>query len=136
MNSSKALAIGLALAAGAATHAGAHHSGSMFDPSKSQTVQGTVQAFNWTNPHVNLLLVAAAEAGKPEQLWTLEASSPGVMGRSGWTKRSLNPGDHVTVTFSPLRDGGLGGSLRRVQLPDGKVLTWSTSYSPPPDAKP
>jgi len=67
---------------------------------------------------------------------TVGPSSPGVMGRSGWTKRSLNPGDHVTVTFSPLRDGGLGGSLRRVQLPDGKILTWSTSYSPPADAKP
>jgi hypothetical protein len=76
------------------------------------------------------------DAGKASQLWTLEASSPGVMGRSGWTKRSLNPGDKVTVTFSPLRDGGLGGSLRQVKLPDGKVLTWSTSYSPAADAKP
>jgi hypothetical protein len=58
------------------------------------------------------------------------------MGRSGWTKRSLNPGDRVTVTFSPLRDGGPGGSLRKVQLPDGKTLTWSFGYSATADAKP
>jgi len=130
-----AIAVGLALA-GAATQAGAHHSGSMFDPSKSVTVQGTIRAFNWTNPHVNVEVMAETEAGKPAQLWTLEASSPGVVGRSGWTKRSLNPGDKVTVTFAPLRDGGLGGSLREVKLADGKVLTWSTSYTPPADAKP
>jgi ABC-type glycerol-3-phosphate transport system substrate-binding protein len=135
MKRSKAIAAGLALAA-AATQAHAHHSGSMFDPSKTETVQGVVRAFNWTNPHVNVEVMAEPEAGKEAQLWTLEASSPGVMGRSGWTKRSLNPGDHVTVTFSPLRDGGLGGSLRRVQFPDGKVLTWSTSYTPGSDAKP
>ena len=135
MRSSKAFAVGLALAA-AATGASAHHSGSMFDASKTETVQGTVRAFNWTNPHVNVEVMAEPEAGKAPQLWTLEASSPGVMGRSGWSKRTLNPGDKVTVTFSPLRDGGLGGSLRRVQLPDGKVLTWSTSYSPAADAKP
>jgi len=135
MKSFKALAAGLALAA-AATQASAHHSGSMFDPSKTETVQGVVRAFNWTNPHVNVEVMAEPEAGKAAQLWTLEASSPGVMGRSGWTKRSLNPGDRVTVTFSPLRDGGLGGSLRQVKLPDGKVLTWSTSYTPAADAKP
>ncbi len=135
MKRSTAIAAGLALAA-AASQANAHHSGSMFDPTKSETVQGVVRAFNWTNPHVNVEVMAEPEAGKAAQLWTLEASSPGVMGRSGWTKRSLNPGDRVTVTFSPLRDGGLGGSLRRVELPDGKVLTWSTSYTPAADAKP
>jgi len=135
MKRSTAAAVGLALVA-VATQSQAHHSGSMFDASKSQTIQGTIRAFNWTNPHVNVEVVAEAETGKAPQLWTLEASSPGVMGRSGWTKRSLNPGDRVTVTFSPLRDGGLGGSLKKVQLPDGKVLTWSTSYTPAPDAKP
>ena len=126
-----AVALALAAAAGAAQ---AHHSGSMFDPTRSLTLQGTIRAFNWTNPHVNVEVMAEPEAGKAPRLWTLEASSPGVMGRSGWTKRSLNPGDRVTVTFSPLRDGGLGGSLRQVKLPDGKVLTWSTSYAPAADA--
>jgi hypothetical protein len=134
MKRSIALAVGLALAA--ATGAQAHHSGSMFDPSRTETLQGVVRAFNWTNPHVNLEVMAEPEAGKPSQLWTLEASSPGVMGRSGWTKRSLNPGDKVTVTFAPLRDGGLGGALRMVKLPDGKVLSWSNGYSTTPDAKP
>src|ERR1700761_9551121 len=94
MKSLQAIAVGLALAAVAA-RADAHHSGSMFDPSKTETVQGVVRAFNWTNPHVNVEVVADPDAGKAQQLWTLEASSPGVMGRSGWTKRSLNPGARV-----------------------------------------
>lgn len=135
MKSVIAVVASIALSA-AAAGASAHHSGSMFDPTKTETIQGTVRTFNWTNPHVNVEVVAEPEAGKTAQLWTLEASSPGVMGRSGWTKRSLNPGDRVTVTFSPLRDGGLGGSLRQVKLADGKVLTWSTSYTPTADAKP
>jgi len=52
-------------------------------------------------------------------------SIPGVLSRSGWTKRSLQPGDHAVFYYLPLRDGKKGGFLRRVKLPDGKELTYS-----------
>ena len=117
------------LIAACATPAFAHHSGSMFDPSKSETVTGTVKAFNWTNPHVTLEVVTD-QGPLPIGTWVLEASSPGVMVRSGWDKRSLNAGDKVTVTISPLRSGAMGGSMRKVVTADGKVLTFSTSALP------
>ena len=101
----------------------------MFDASRTETVSGTVKAFNWTNPHVSVEIIT--EGGQlPAGLWTLEASSPGVMTRSGWDKRSFGPGDKITVSFYPLRDGGLGGALRKVVLPNGKTLVWNASNLP------
>ncbi len=117
------------LIAACATPAFAHHSGSMFDPTKQETVNGVVKAFNWTNPHVTIEVVTD-QGPLPIGTWVLEGSSPGVMVRSGWDKRSLNPGDKVVVTISPLRSGAMGGSLRKVVLPSGKTLTFSTSALP------
>ncbi len=120
---------GLLLAAAAATPSFAHHSASMFDFTKSLTVEGTIKEFNWSNPHISLDLVADPKAGVPSRTWTIEASSTGVMSRAGWSKRSLNPGEKVTVTFFPLRDGGGGGSVNTVTFPNGKVLAWLTRPS-------
>ena len=117
------------LIATCATPAFAHHSGSMFDATKQETVTGTVKAFNWTNPHVTMEVVTD-QGPLPIGTWVLEGSSPGVMVRSGWDKRSLNPGDKVVVTISPLRSGAMGGSLRKVVTADGKTLTFSTSALP------
>ena len=55
----------------------------------------------------------------------LRSSSPGVLTRSGWTKRSLQPGDHAVFRYAPLRDGNPGGSLLKVTLPSGQELTYS-----------
>jgi len=133
---SKTLAAGLVLATAFAPAAFAHHSGAMFDPTKQETVVGVIKEFNWVNPHVTVVVVT--DTGPlPIGTWTLEGSSPGVMTRSGWDKRALNPGDKVTVTFSPLRSGALGGSVRKVVLASGKTLSFSTSYIPPePEQKP
>jgi hypothetical protein len=47
--------------------------------------------------------------------------------RSGWTKHSLQPGDHAVFHYAPLRDGRPGGFLMKVTLPDGKELSFSFS---------
>ena len=126
----KISALAGALLAAAAPAALAHHSAAMFDASKVDTVVGTVKEFNWTNPHTSVLLVVDAGGAVPAGVWTLEASSPGVMKRSGWDKHSFGPGDKITASFYPLRDGGLGGALRKVVLADGKVLVWNASNLP------
>ena len=46
------------------------------------------------------------------------------MSRAGWTKRTLNPGDHVKILFSPPRDGGQPGSITSVAFANGKTRTW------------
>ncbi|MEP6547097.1 MAG: DUF6152 family protein [Gammaproteobacteria bacterium] len=102
----------------AATSAFAHHSFAMYEPTKTLTFKGTVKTFQWTNPHVVLSILVPPEDGSAAQEWSLETTSPGVLTRSGWTRLSLKPGDKVSVTISPLRDGSHGGSLNSVTLLD------------------
>ena len=39
-----------------------------------------------------------------------------------WSKTTLKPGDKVTVTYHPLKDGSKGGTYQKVMLSDGKEL--------------
>lgn len=110
--------------AGAAGTALAHHSGAMYDSSKMVTVKGTVKDYVWKNPHVEILLKSEPHAGGPAQDWRFELSSPGNLTRSGWSKRSMAPGDVVTVACNPMRDGSHSGLAKKVTLPDGKVLSF------------
>jgi hypothetical protein len=127
----RAAACGLLLAA-AASPSFAHHSAAMFDFAHPITLEGTVRDFNWSNPHISVDLYVEGKNGAPGKVWTIEASSTGVMGRAGWTKHTMNPGDKVAILCSPLRDGGSGGSITTVTLASGKVITWLNARPPTP----
>jgi hypothetical protein len=103
----------------------AHHSGAAYDTDHPKTMAGTVKTVNWTNPHITFTVEKDARDGEPASTWVFEVSSPGVLTRSGWTKRSLQPGDHAVFFYVPLRDGSAGGFLTRVKLPDGHELSFS-----------
>lgn len=120
------LALAALAAATIAAPAQAHHSAAMFDFAHPITVEGTVKEFNWSNPHISVDLYAEGANGATGRLWTIEASSVGVMSRAGWSKHSINPGDRVKILCSPLRDGGAAGSITSVTFANGKTLTWLT----------
>jgi len=122
-----AAALLFAASAVAPPPAEAHHSFAMYDPDKLLTVTGTVQIFEWTNPHAVIWLVASGQAEQLTDRWSVELpTSPGNLTRMGWTKHSLKTGDRVTIALNPLRDGRHGGSLKKVTLLDtGQVLTAS-----------
>src|SRR3954464_9146640 len=105
----------LALASlGVARSSEAHHSFAMYDSTKLVTVDGTVTNFQWTNPHVLLWVTGTTAAGEAPTLWTVELpTSPGNLGRMGWSKHSLKGNDHVIVELNPLRDGKHGGSFKK-----------------------
>ncbi len=105
--------------------AAAHHSGAAYDMEHQKTFEGTVKTVNWTNPHITFHVVTDGKNGQPDEEWVLEVSSPGVLTRSGWTKRSLQPGDHATFKYAPLRDGSHAGFLRQVTLQNGSTLSFS-----------
>jgi hypothetical protein len=107
--------------------AAAHHSNAAYDHEHVQTVEGTVKQVNWTNPHITFVIETDVKEGPQSGTWVFEVSSPGVLTRSGWTKRTLQPGDHARFLYAPLRDGKQGGFLHKVTLPDGKELTYSLS---------
>jgi hypothetical protein len=104
-----------------AAPASAHHSFAMFDNSRSVTLIGVVEKFQWTNPHSYLELDVDQGGGKTKH-YTLEATSPNMMSRAGWTSRSVKVGERVTVIMSPLRNGQPGGLLHEVTFSNGKTL--------------
>jgi hypothetical protein len=104
-----------------------HHSGAMFDRSKTATITGTVTEFNWTNPHSSIKVEVTAD-GKAES-WAIEMNSPNNLVREGWKRTTLKAGDKVTLTINPLRDGKPGGWYLGIKLPDGQQLG---TTSPPP----
>ena len=118
-----ALAVALAVIA-RGMPAMAHHSFAMFDFERTVALKGVVKELQWTNPHVILWVETTPAAGQAPEIWSAELTSPGNLTRNGWTKRTLKPGDKVTVDISPLRDGGKGGGFRRAVLEGtGQVFT-------------
>ena len=100
----------------------AHHSFAMFDAEKTLTMQGTVKEFEWVNPHSWLrVMVNDEKTGKP-LLWALELSSPGRLVTMGMRADSVKPGDAVSVTFHPMRDGSRGGQFIEAVLPGGQKV--------------
>jgi hypothetical protein len=103
------------------TPAFAHHSGAMFDIARKVDISGTIIDFNWSNPHANFKVNVDKPGGAPE-VWAVEMNSPNNLVRDGWKRTTLKPGDKVTVTVRPLRDGTPGGQYVSIVLADGKVL--------------
>ena len=109
------------LGAAAATPVLAHHSFSMFAMDKEVVLKGEVKDFQWTNPHIWIQVAVPGADGKVTE-WSVEGTSPNVLSRQGWSKRSVKVGDKVTVTAHPMKDGTTGAALVKVQLADGKVV--------------
>jgi hypothetical protein len=117
----RACSLGVVLAAAIAAPAFAHHSFAMFDAEKIVTTKGTVKEYEWTNPHSWLrVMVTDASSGKALQ-WAFEMSSPATMKGLGMTPDTVKPGDVVTVTYHPLKDGSRGGQFMQALLPNGEL---------------
>ena len=114
----------VALMAASATDIAAHHSFAPFNMEAEKTISGTIKKFDWTNPHTWIWLDVANEKGVVET-WGIEGMSPNYLGRRGWTKNSLKPGDKVSIVVRPMRDGSPGGMFVRATLADGRELRQS-----------
>ena len=110
------------LVALSATLASAHHSAAAFDTSTEKVITGTVNKVNWTNPHTWIWLEVANAKGE-KMTWGIEGMSPNYLARRGWTRTTLKPGDKLSVTIHPMRDGEAGGMFMSAKRPDGEVLT-------------
>ncbi len=97
----------------------AHHSTAMFAWGEEVPLEHmTVERWEWTNPHT-FLYARDAEGNR----WAFEGMSPNHLVRYGWSRRSLERGQVVDLTYYPLRDGRNGGFNVTVTFADGERLS-------------
>lgn len=101
----------------------AHHSFAMFDRTKSLTYPAVISKWENTNPHALIWVYINDANGKP-LLWGLEGPGPKVLLRNGMDKNAAKPGDKITVTINPLKDGRNGGSIEKLVLANGKTINF------------
>src|SRR5215831_2676344 len=75
----------------------AHHAfAAEYDADQPVTLKGKVTKFEWTNPHARFYIDVVDEKGTVTN-WNLELASLNVLKRNGWSIKSLQVGDLVTV---------------------------------------
>jgi hypothetical protein len=104
----------------------AHHSvAGAYDLSKEAKIEGAFSAFHLVNPHSSLKLDVKNTDGSTTE-WTFTGGSVQVLaqyriGKDG--PNALDPGDNITVTYTPARDGKSPvGILRAITFADGHTV--------------
>lgn len=114
-----AVAVGALLLSSAAW---AHHASSIYDSNKPVTFKGVVVELQFINPHVQVVFETVRDNGAKE-IWKAGSAPPQRLYRAGWNAKTLQPGDEITVTCSPAKDGTKICSIIKLVGPGGKVLT-------------
>ena len=99
----------------------AHHSQSMFDTSKEIVIEGKVARFEWTNPHMYLVVDTKGPDGQPVQI-TGEGLAITQALVDGLKREDLKPGTAIVMRANPNR-GGFGKQVRilDVTTQDGEI---------------
>ena len=110
----------------------AHHAfAAQYDAAKPITIKGKVTKIEWTNPHARFYVDVTDAKGTVDN-WNLELASPNVLTRNGWTRKSLQIGDTVTIEGSAAKDGTKMANAKSVILADGtKVFSGLQSGNAP-----
>ena len=109
----------------------AHHSfAAEFDADKPITLKGTVVKWEMVNPHGWITIDVTGSEGKTAQ-WMIETSNER-SDEAGLTKRSLKPGDQITVEGYRAKDGSNTVNASRVTLADGRKVFAGSSLTPAP----
>jgi hypothetical protein len=114
----------------AGSQAAAHHSfAAEFDAEKPVTLKGTVVKWEMMNPHGWITMDVPGPGGRTAR-WMVETSNPNGLMRLGWSKRSLKPGDEITVEAFRAKDGSNTANAAQVTLADGRRVFAGSSGTP------
>ena len=120
-------AVVAALFAGYGTSALAHHAfAAEFDANKPVNFQGKITKMEWINPHTWLHVDVKDKDGKMVN-WAIEAGTPNVLFRRGFTKQSLLPGTDIQIDGYQAKDGSHRANGRDLTFADGKRLFLGSS---------
>lgn len=135
------LALGAACVTGAglflvvaANPVAAHHAfAAEFDANKPVRFEkAVVKKMEWVNPHVWIHIEVPLAEGAVEQ-WAIEAGTPNVLFRRGFTKEALLPGTAIVVDGYRAKDGSRRANGRDLTLPDGRTLFLGSPGTGSPD---
>lgn len=110
--------IGLAIPAPAPAH---HSIASVYDSSRTATVEGRVTEFRFVNPHPILVINAAYESAPPE-LWLLEMDNRFELSRIGMSADTYRPGDIVIASGALARNEPRRLYLHRLERPSDNLV--------------
>jgi len=133
MRSKLAIAVAGAILLLAAVPALAHHAfSSEFDVKKPIHFTGVITKVELVNPHAWFHIDVTGPDGKVTS-WMIEAGTPNVLLRRGFTKNSIPVGTQVVVDGFQAKDGSSKGSGRDLTLPDGRKLLIGSDGGGAPD---
>jgi hypothetical protein len=99
----------------------AHHGLASYDTSKTTTLKGKIEEFDFINPHCELYVEAPDDNGKMVK-WVGELTNPGALHRHGWTKEMFKPGDQITLIGNRAKNGAAVIRILKVVMADGREL--------------
>ena len=98
-----------------------HNAASHYLLDQKITVKGVVTEFRLINPHVRIYFDVKTDDGEVQK-WLGEGNASSVLRRRGWTDDHLKPGDIITISGAPARDGGHKIDWESIVLEDGTEL--------------
>jgi Family of unknown function (DUF6152) len=123
-----------------AVPAWAHHAfAAEFDAKKPVHLEGVVTKVELINPH-SWIHVDIKKADGTSESWMVEAGSPNVLLRRGFTKATIATGTPVVVEGYQSKDGSMRANGRDITLPNGQKLFLGSQgtgapYDPATDKK-
>jgi hypothetical protein len=98
-----------------------HNAASHYLVDQKITVEGVVTQFRLINPHARIYFDVTDDDGEVQK-WLGEGNASSVLRRRGWTDDHLKPGDVITISGAPARDGGHKIDWESIVLQDGTEL--------------
>ena len=98
-----------------------HNAASHYLVDQMITVEGVVTQFRLINPHARIYFDVTDDVGEVQK-WLGEGNASSVLRRRGWTDDHLKPGDVITISGAPARDGGHKIDWESIVLQDGTEL--------------
>src|ERR1051325_10768621 len=122
------------LPAVSATTAWAHHAfAAEFDAKQPIKFEdATVVKMEWVNPHAWIHVDVKQPNGTVER-WAIEAGTPNVLYRRGFTKESLVAGTKIVIDGYRAKDGSKRANGRNLTLPNGQTLFLGSSGTGAPE---
>jgi hypothetical protein len=103
----------------------AHHGNSAYDEKNPVVLKGVVTEYVFANPHAQIYFDVKNDQANIVH-WACETLGPTILSMLGWTRKTLKPGDEITVTLDPAKSGNPVGYLRKIVLAGGTILPLRT----------